>query len=158
VSAPHGVRRATGDDAAWLAAVFRERWGGTTMLVHGEELDLTALPAFVYGEHAGVAVVRFGEPAELVLLHALVPGRGVGTALLDAVAAMLRERGTRALVATTTNDNLEALRFYQRHGFRLRALRAGAVDAARERKPAIPRVADNGIPISDELDLECRLD
>jgi hypothetical protein len=35
----------------------------------------------------------------------------------------------------------------------LEALRPGAVDAARERKPSIPLVGDDGIPIRDEIDL-----
>ena len=39
----------------------------------------------------------------------------------------------------TTSDNLVALRFYQRAGFRMAELRPGAVDAARARlKPSIP--------------------
>ena len=55
---------------------------------------------------------------------------------------------------TTTNDNLDALRFYQRRGFRLTELRPGAVDRAREAKPAIPELGGYGIPLRDELDLE----
>ena len=56
---------------------------------------------------------------------------------------------------TTTNDNVDALRFYQRRGFRLVALRPGAVDDARARhKPAIPGTGAHGIPLRDELDLE----
>jgi hypothetical protein len=54
----------------------------------------------------------------------------------------------------TTNDNLPVLRLYQRHGFALVALRPGAVDRSRERKPSIPRRGRAGIPLSDELDLE----
>ncbi len=56
---------------------------------------------------------------------------------------------------TTTNDNLDALRFYQRRGFRLSALRAGAVDESRERlKAEIPSAGDLGIPLHDEIELE----
>ena len=58
---------------------------------------------------------------------------------------------------TTTNDNLDALRFYQRRGFRLQALRPGAVDAARAYKPTISAVGEHGIPIRDELDLTLQL-
>jgi len=58
----------------------------------------------------------------------------------------------------TTNDNLEALRFYQRRGFVLSALRPGAVDEARRGlKPQISAVGEFGIPIRDELELELRL-
>ena len=51
----------------------------------------------------------------------------------------------------TTNDNLDALRFYQRRGFALTELRPGAVDESRRMKPQIPLVGAHGIPIRDEL-------
>jgi len=57
---------------------------------------------------------------------------------------------------TTTNDNLDALRFYQRRGFRLVALRPGAVDGARGPKPSLPQIGAYGIPLHDEIEL--RLD
>ena len=54
-----------------------------------------------------------------------------------------------------SNDNLDALRLYQRRGFRLAPLRAGAVDETRRMlKPGIPKLAANGIAIRDELELE----
>ncbi len=58
----------------------------------------------------------------------------------------------------TTNDNTPALRFYQRRGFRLVALRPGAIDAARRLKPGIPAVGLDGIPLRDEIELEQALD
>ena len=72
-------------------------------------------------------------------------------------SAGARSRATspRGLTRTTTNDNLDALRFYQRRGFRLSALRAGAVDESRERfKAEIPSAGDLGIPLRDEIELE----
>ncbi|HZZ53070.1 MAG TPA: GNAT family N-acetyltransferase, partial [Trebonia sp.] len=63
--------------------------------------------------------------------------------------------GCQQITLTTTNDNVDALRFYQRRGFRLAALRPGAVDRSRLRKPEIPRTGDFGIPLRDEIDLTC---
>ncbi len=60
-------------------------------------------------------------------------------------------------LTTTTNDNVDALRFYQRRGFRLAELRPGAVDRSRQEKPQIPRVGDYGIPLHDEIDLTLRV-
>jgi hypothetical protein len=56
----------------------------------------------------------------------------------------------------TTNDNLEALRFYQRRGFVLVALHAGAIAESRRLKPAIPLAGRYGIAIRDEIELERR--
>lgn len=53
----------------------------------------------------------------------------------------------------TTNDNVGALVFYQKAGFRLVAVYPDAVNQARKLKPQIPLVAENGIPIRDEIEL-----
>jgi ribosomal protein S18 acetylase RimI-like enzyme len=74
--------------------------------------------------------------------------------LLAAIEAVAREHGCVRLWLVTTNDNLGALRFYQRRGFRLTALRPDALGAARRLKPEIPLVGDFGIPLRDELELE----
>ena len=87
-------------------------------------------------------------------MDAITANRGVGTALIEALASRLRAEGVSILRVTTTNDNLNALRFYQRRGFRLTALRQGAVDEARRVKPSISAVGEYGIPIRDELELE----
>ena len=53
---------------------------------------------------------------------------------------------------------MHALRFYQRRGLRLSALRVGAVDEARRTlKPEIGEVGSDRIPIRDELELELQL-
>jgi ribosomal protein S18 acetylase RimI-like enzyme len=79
---------------------------------------------------------------------------GVGTALLQLVE-QAAQQGCGRLWLVTTNDNVDALRFYQRRGFRLAALRRGAVDDGRARlKPEIPTVGDYGIPLRDELELD----
>ena len=65
-----------------------------------------------------------------------------------------RSRGDEVLRVTTTNDNLDALRFYQRRGFRIIAVRPGAVDESRRIKPSISAIGEYGIPIRDEIELE----
>jgi RimJ/RimL family protein N-acetyltransferase len=91
-------------------------------------------------------------------LDALERHAGVATRLLAAAVDLARAQRLRRLWLVTTNDNLDALRFYQRRGMRLVAVHRGAVDAARRLKPSIPLVGDHGIPLHDELELEIRLD
>jgi ribosomal protein S18 acetylase RimI-like enzyme len=82
-------------------------------------------------------------------------GYGVGTALLAAANAAAYAAGCSTLWLVTTNDNLDALRFYQRRGFRVRAVRPGAVDDARATlKPEISSTGAYGIPLRDEIELE----
>lgn len=145
-------------DEAWVAATLRQRWGGK-VVARDEQFDLIGLPAIVAwteGRRVGVATLR-GDPAgddpELMSLDSLEEGRGVGSALIEAACGWARSLGARRLRVVTTNDNLRALSLYQRHGFRLVALRPGAVERARRLKPSIPQVGASGIPIHDELEL-----
>ena len=81
-------------------------------------------------------------------------GSGVGRALLAAAEAQLRAEGVRHAWLVTTNDNLAALALYQKAGWRLVGLRAGALDETRRTlKPEIPAFGEHGIPLRDELEL-----
>jgi ribosomal protein S18 acetylase RimI-like enzyme len=146
-----------------MRSVIFESWGDELIVGRGISRrvgDLRALVALgERGERVGVATFDVdGDAAELVTLDALRSGAGVGRALVDGVAAAARAAGARRLIVMTTNDNLRALRFYQRYGFRLVALRPEAVDEARRLvKPSIPSVGEDGIPIRDEIDLELDL-
>jgi DNA-3-methyladenine glycosylase I len=89
-----------------------------------------------------------------VTLNSLREGIGIGTALLDAVREAARKSGCRRTWLITTNDNLHALRFYQKRGWRLTALHRNALDESRRLKPVIPEIGIDGIPLRDEIELE----
>jgi ribosomal protein S18 acetylase RimI-like enzyme len=81
-------------------------------------------------------------------------GRGIGRALLEAAEEALRGVDVRRAWLVTTNDNLAALALYQKAGWRLAALRAGALDEARRAlKRSLPEIGQHGIPLRDELEL-----
>jgi hypothetical protein len=123
-------------------------------VVHGESIDPASLPALIADDRRGLLTWRrLGDDAELVTINAIPPGQGTGTALLEALVEHLRAEGCARLWLTTTNDNLGALRFYMRRGFRLAHVRFGGVDQARTLKPSIPLQGQDGIPRHDELDL-----
>ena len=65
-----------------------------------------------------------------------VPGESVRHS--SPPVGVARSAGCRRVWLMTTNDNLGALRFYQRRGFRLAGLRPGALAASRALKPEIP--------------------
>ena len=112
------------------------------------------MPALIAGDRLGLVTYTLAPPtAEIITLNALEPRQGIGTALIDALAADLAARGIREIRVTTTNDNLDAMRFYQRRGFRIAALRPGAVAEARLLKPSIPAVGNYGIARHDEVEL-----
>lgn len=148
-------------DRDWVRALVTARWGAPTIVVHGVVYDPAMLPGFYalcQGERAGLVTCHLmGDACEIVTLDSLHEGIGIGTALIVAVREMATAAGCRRLWLITTNDNLPALRFYQKRGFRLAALHPGAVDAARQIKPQIPLIGLDGIPIHDEIVLEMAL-
>ena len=99
-----------------------------------------------------------GDACEIVTIDALEEGRGVGTALFEAVQEAASAAGCERIRLVTTNNNLRALAFYQKRGFRLVALVPGAVDESRRLKASIPTEDSTGLPIRDELHLEFLLD
>ena len=86
-------------------------------------------------------------------INAVSQGGGVGSKLLTAVEDEARKALCRRVWLITTNDNLDALRFYQRRGYRITNVYQGAVDEARRIKPTIPFAGDHGIEIHDEIEL-----
>jgi hypothetical protein len=57
----------------------------------------------------------------------------------------------------TTNDNMAALRFWQKRGFMLVAVYTNALEQSRKLKPEIPLIGLDGIPLRDEIELELLL-
>jgi GNAT superfamily N-acetyltransferase len=155
------IRPPRDEERPELARRLAESWGGPEVVTRGRIVDASGLPAFVCvldGDLAGLAAYEVtGDECELVNLDAFVERRGVGTALLEAVAAEARRASCRRLWLITTNDNLDALRFYQRRGMRLVAVHAGAIAESRRLKPSISEVGMHGIPIRDEVELQLGL-
>jgi ribosomal protein S18 acetylase RimI-like enzyme len=152
------LRRLAAADAPRLRLLWADEWSGDTMIVHGEVFRPEQLAGFVADDWAGVVtyIVRHNA-CEIVSLNSLQPNEGVGTALLEAVVEEARRHACRRVFISTTNDNLRALGFYQRRGFAIAAVRPGALEETRRRKPAIPLVGENGIPLCDEIELEMAL-
>jgi ribosomal protein S18 acetylase RimI-like enzyme len=155
------VRAATPEDQSIVHA-FLDEHATTRVARLGELLDAREHSALL-GEDGRrlVGVLTYtvdGERCEILTLHVAEPWSGIGSALLDELEGMAVAVGCRRLWLITTNDNVDALRFYQRRGFRLAALHAGAVARSRgSLKPEIPETGEYGIPIHDELELHKEL-
>ena len=151
----------SGDDRDWVEKFVVEHWGAPIVVGRGTTWRPAELPGFAAyegEEPVGLATYEIEDDAcELVTIDALVEGEGVGTALLEAVKEAARNEGCTRVRLVTTNNNVRALLFYQKRGFRLVALIPGGVAELRKLKPSIPEVDAAGLPIRDELHLELRL-
>jgi GNAT superfamily N-acetyltransferase len=142
-------------------ALVIERWA-PEIARRGELVAIDGLPGFtawIGNDRAGLLTYAVrGPELEVVTLESLLPGRGVGRALMDAARGAAVEADCRRLWLITTNDNIRALAFYQRWGMDLCAFRRGAIaEYRRTIKPSIPERAENGIPVAHELELELLL-
>jgi GNAT superfamily N-acetyltransferase len=154
------IRPLASGDQPRLAQLTTASWGSTRVASNGRLHDVTTQRGFVAvdqsGDWAGYTTFEIRDGAmEIVVLDTPQPGRGAGSALIaECVRKALTEHVERVWLVTT-NDNTNALRFYQRRGFVLHALRVEAVDEARRRiKPTIPELGNDAIPIRDEIELE----
>ena len=155
------VRSMEPDDAGWVRRQMSDWWGGETIVVHGvvyRPHELAGLVAERDGDRIGLLTYSVRErECEIVTLNSVEARTGVGTALIGAVQEVTSMAGCSRLWLVTTNDNLEALRFYQKQGFVLAALHRDAVATARRLKPQIPLIGHDGIAIRDEIELEMLL-
>lgn len=156
------IRPLTHDDREWVVEFTAEHWGGSIVVVHGSVYKPERLQGFV-AESASrrVGLVTFrveGRGCEVVTLNTVHRHVGIGTSLLEAVKMEAMGEECVRVWLVTTNDNLDALRFFQRRGFELARVYRGAAEESRKIKPEIPLVGYHGIPIRDEIELELRLD
>jgi GNAT superfamily N-acetyltransferase len=101
-------------------------------------------------------VIKDSE-CEVTSLNSLREGQGIGSKLIDLAIQEARTRACNRLFLITTNDNLNALGFYQKRGFEIVTIYRGAVHESRKIKPGIPLVGYNKIPLRDEIELEIKL-
>ncbi len=155
------VRATQASERNWVESFIKSHWGSEIVVAKGRVTRPAELDGFaaLQGEKPiGLLTYRTeGPDCEIVTLDSTVQGKGIGTILIDAVKQKAKVNGCRRLWLITTNDNLNALGFYQKKRFRLVALYPNALEASRKLKPEISLKASNGVPIRDELELELEL-
>lgn len=137
---------------------FKFHWGSTKMVISSGVYDCSELDGFAVlneeGDIIGLVtyIIRDNE-CEIISLDSILEGKGIGTSLINEVENVAVKNNCKLIKVITTNDNLLALRFYQKRGFVLWRIINNAVEKAREIKPEIPLIGNDGIPIRDEIEL-----
>lgn len=91
---------------------------------------------------------------EILSLDSLQENQGIGSKLVQNVIYEAKERKLQKIVLITTNDNINAIRFYQKRGFDMVHLFHNAMDVSRKLKPEIPLIGENSIPLRHEIEFE----
>lgn len=141
-----------------IDAFIVHQWFTLQMVVHGEIIDLGIVDgwyAYESGEVIGLITYRMtADGMEILSLDSLRENQGIGTTLLNRAISEARKIGILRITLITTNDNLSALRFYQKRGFDIVRLYYNAIDQSRKLKPEIPLFGMDGIPLKHEIELE----
>jgi ribosomal protein S18 acetylase RimI-like enzyme len=152
----------TTTDRPWIAKLFTEHWGSSLIISRGKRYDASILPGFV-AKYQGSAVglvtfqIEYHE-CQIITLDSWLENIGVGSTLINAVKHEAMQADCSRLWLITTNDNLRALKFYQKRGFQLVAIHPNALTESRRIKPSIPHIGMHGIPLRDEIELQMFLD
>ena len=110
------------------------------------------------GEILGhVQMIPMDEPGSIEIKSIAVAesrrSQGIGTALLQGALHHCRRQDARLVSLATAAASIEALKFYQRNGFRLRRVIRDFYSADRGYRP----LRLNGIPLIDEVILDIEL-
>lgn len=141
--------------------LLKQEWGELKIVSHGKIFNAHELQGYVaVRQDAVIGFVLFqveGSECEIVALYSGVTSKGIGSALINAARDFALQCSCKRLFLITTNDNIRAFEFYQKRGFVISDIRIDEIKNSRKLKPQIPIIADNGIPIRDEIEFEIML-
>lgn len=152
------IRKVAQKDKKWIKGFIAKNWGSEKIVAHRKVFYPHNLPGFVaYRGKKVLGLVTYNikdNKLEIVTMNAVVQGKGIGTALLKAIERTTHKLKYKKIWLITTNDNVDALRFYQQRGFNIVAIYRNALKFSRKLKPEIPLIGNYGIPLRDEIELE----
>jgi ribosomal protein S18 acetylase RimI-like enzyme len=134
------------------------QWYSTKIVVRGKEIDMTTVDGVIVTENDTIigliTYIFYDDICEIISLDSLLESKGIGTTLVNNVILIAKDHNCRKVVLITTNDNINAIRFYQKRGFDMVHFYHNALDISRKLKPEIPLIGDNNIPLKHEIEFE----
>jgi ribosomal protein S18 acetylase RimI-like enzyme len=153
------IKNVERNDKQLIIDYLKREWGSTLIVLReGEIFDLQDEEGFI--AYDGVNVIglityrKTGHICEILSINSNIENHGLGTSLTEKVRECAQLNKCHLLRVITTNDNLRALGFFQKRGFRLVKLYVNAMDYVRKVKSDVPLKGENNIPLNDELELE----
>lgn len=154
------IREINEENREKVVSFFREHWGSSEMVISSGIYQCEKLNGFIFEDNKQIiglvtyVIKDYENEIEIISLDSLIEGKGIGSALIEKVENIARQKQIHIVSLITTNDNLNALKFYQKRGYRIISVISDAVNKARKLKPSIPLIGNDGIPLKDELILK----
>lgn len=151
-------KRIDSRDRSLINTFIKQHWYSTTMIIRGKEIDMTKVDGFYFSEEENIigliTYLVYNDILEITSLNSLRENQGIGSKLIEAVIHEAKEKNIKKIVLITTNDNINAIKFYQKRGFDMAHLYRNALDISRKLKPEIPLIGENSIPLRHEIEFE----
>jgi ribosomal protein S18 acetylase RimI-like enzyme len=157
------LRSITENDQQWLRTLWLQWWSAPFVVSKAGTIhhidDMAGFIAVTHDKPIGVITYTIVEAeCEITSIISLIEGRGIGTKLLQTLEDHAHAQCCRRIWVITTNDNVQALSWYQKRGYRLVTIYRDAMDQVREVKPELPVRGLDDIPLRDMIELEKTLD
>lgn len=151
------IRPSEEKDKAWVQQFIIKEWGANKIVTNGSVYTpslLSGLLAIQEEQPVGLLTYKIEENiCKIVTLNAIEMHKGIGTALIEEIIRLSKEKGLQEISVITTNDNIDGLRFYQKRGFAIKVVRINELENSRKLKPEIPLLGNYDIPLRDEIEL-----
>ena len=144
-----------------IKALFVREWNSNMMVSRGHQHlveNLECVIATTEDKISGVLTFNIqNNQAEIVSLESFEEGKGIGIKLLDFALNHFKMLDLERIWLITSNDNCNAMRFYQKRDWIMVNIHLNAIEEARKMKPEIPLIGYDNIPILHEIEFEYNL-
>lgn len=154
----YNVEKINDGDRHLVSEFLIDNWYSTNISVRGKLIDASILDGFyVKNRNKIIGLVTYmieDNTCEIITLDSKLENKGIGTELIKRVEEIVKQTNCNRIKLVTTNDNLNALKFYQKRGYHISNIYYNAMDEVRIIKPDVPKLGEDNIPLNDEIELE----
>ena len=133
-------------------------WGSDILVTRGKIYRVENLDGIlVYDNNKIVGLGLYhieNSDCQMVLLETFIHNKGIGTQIIEKIKEIAKTQHCKRIFLITSNDNIDAIKFYQRKGFCISNIYINAMAESRKIKPEIPFIGNYEIPIRDEIEFE----
>ena len=156
------VREILHDSKDKVVAFITESWGIPLISYRGTPHYIDKLPGYFIEKDNNIvgAITYFindKNECEIVSIDSALENIGIGSKLINTVIEKAKSLNCCRVWLITTNDNANAIKFYQKRGFNMSALYLNEVEKSRKVKPQIPLYGIDNIPVLHEIEFEIKL-
>jgi len=152
------LREIKSTDQEWIKKISLDLWNSVKIVSQHKIYytdKLSGILALYQDTRAGLLLYSIDQPTlNIISLNTLFENIGIGSKLIERIEKIGIKKKLKKVRVTTTNDNIDALRFYQAKGFQIIKVNVDIMNKYRKLKPELPKLGFYNIEIRDEFVLE----